>query len=67
MPALPGLHEDGVRRVSLLQGHEEVWWTRPHEAVLPPETVHGGETHTRHDSRRRDCNLNMNHTGLKMN
>lgn len=44
MPALPGLHEDRVWGVSLLQGHEEVRRARPDEAVLPPETVHGGES-----------------------
>lgn len=48
MPALPGLHEDRVWRVSLLQGHEEVRRTRPDETVLPPETVHGGESDTVH-------------------
>ena len=47
MPALPGLHEDRVRRVSLLQGHEEVWRARPDEAVLLAETVHGSKTRAR--------------------
>lgn len=31
----------------LLQGHEEVWGPRAHEAVMPAEAVHSGEGESR--------------------
>lgn len=38
------MYAQRVWRVPLLQRHEEVWWTRPHEAVLYLETVHSGQS-----------------------
>lgn len=43
MPQVRGLPADGVRRVSLLQGHEEIWRPRAHEAELHHAAVHRGE------------------------
>lgn len=38
------MYTQRVWRVPLLQRHEEVWWARPHEAVLYQETVHSGQS-----------------------
>lgn len=43
MPQVRGLPADGVRRVPLLQGHEEVRGPRADEAELHHEAVHRGE------------------------
>lgn len=40
MPQVRGLSTYRVRRVSLLQRHEEVWWAWKDEAVLHYEAVH---------------------------
>lgn len=40
MPQMRGLPADGVRGVPLLQGHEEVWRPRAHEAELHHAAVH---------------------------
>ncbi len=50
MPALSGVHADRVRRVPLLQGHEEVRWPRPDEAVVSAPAVHRGESLALHTS-----------------
>ncbi len=44
MPALSGVYADRVRRVPLLQGHEEVRWTGTDEAVVSAPAVHCGES-----------------------
>lgn len=44
MPEMQGLHAGRVWHVPLLQGHEEVWRAWPHEAVLCPPAVLGGES-----------------------
>lgn len=43
MPQVRGLPADGVWRVPLLQGHEEVWRSWAHEAELHHAAVHRGE------------------------
>lgn len=43
MPQVRGLPADRVRRVPLLQGHEEVRGPRAHEAELHHAAVHRGE------------------------
>lgn len=43
MPQVRGLPADGVWRVPLLQGHEEVRRSRAHEAELHHAAVHRGE------------------------
>lgn len=40
MPQVRGVSADRVRRVSLLQRHEEIWGTRQDEAVLHYEAVY---------------------------
>ncbi len=50
MPALSGVHADRVRRVPLLQGHEEVRWPGPDEAVVSAPAVHRGESLALHTS-----------------
>lgn len=44
VPEMQGLHAGRVWHVPLLQGHEEVWRAWPHEAVLCPPAVLGGES-----------------------
>ena len=43
MSAVHGVHADRVWRVLVLQGHEEVRRTRPHEADVCRTTVHRGQ------------------------
>lgn len=43
MPKVRGLPADGVRRVPLLQRHEEVWGPWAHEAELHHAAVHCSE------------------------
>ena len=44
MQEVRGVSAHGVWRMSLLQGHEEVWGARAHEAVVHHATVHRGES-----------------------
>lgn len=44
MPKMQGVHAGRVWHVPLLQGHEEVWWAWPHEAVLRPSAMLSGES-----------------------